>query len=60
MNAGTYVAIALFMVGVIYHAGSTAQRIAALEAWREEIRDEFHELRTSIEELKDLIRGVRE
>jgi hypothetical protein len=40
--------------------GSTAQRIASLEKWRDELRTEFHELRASIEELKDLIRGDRE
>jgi predicted dienelactone hydrolase len=59
MNPGVYVAIGLFMVGVIYHAGSIAARVGALEVSLSETRDEFRELRKDIAELKQLLLGDR-
>jgi hypothetical protein len=57
MNPAAYVAIGLFMVGVIYHAGMIAARVGALEDRLGETRKEFSDLRKDIAELKGLMLG---
>lgn len=59
MEAATYVTIALFMAGVIYHAGYLAARVAALELWRAEMKADFADIRHSLTELVTMAKNRR-
>lgn len=47
-----WTAIALFMVGVIYHAGYQAARITHMEEWKAEVGKAFDDLHATLRELR--------
>jgi hypothetical protein len=55
MELGAQIAIALFMVGVIFQAGRLTVRVEKLEEWREELRVSFDVLHRELGEIKDLV-----
>lgn len=50
----TYIAIALFMAGVIFYSGQLSARVTSLERWRrefrEEVRQQFQGLREDLQQ----------
>lgn len=50
-NVG-WTAIALFMVGVIFHAGYQAARLTHLEEWKGEVKKAFDDLHATLRELR--------
>lgn len=45
-DAATLIAVALFIVGIVYHAGRLSSRVERLEDWRSEVRDDLKTIRT--------------
>jgi hypothetical protein len=54
---GALVALGIFVAGLVYHAGGLAQRLAALEEWRRELREDMRGLNSKLDEALRLIRG---
>lgn len=52
LTQGSIVTLALFIAGLIYHAGAMAQRVAQLEKWREEMRGDVKDIKDGIAELQ--------
>ncbi len=55
METAGYVAIAMFMAGVIFNAGYLTARVSHLEQWRGELLLELSELRASVGHIEQML-----
>lgn len=55
MMAGTYVAIAVFILGITFHAGYLSARVAHLEEWKGEAKVAFDAIHAALRELRDAV-----
>jgi len=49
-----WTAIAIFMCGVIFHAGYQAARITHLEEWKTEVNKSFDAFHAALREIREL------
>lgn len=56
--AGVVSTLAIFLAGVIFHAGHVSARVQELERWRVSIRDDMHEISEKIGALDGSIRAL--
>ena len=57
LTQASIVALGLFVVGLIYHAGQMTQRLATVERDQNRVYDELRRINAAIEEVKGMIRG---
>lgn len=43
-----WITLACFVAGLIYYAGRAAARIDALEDWRDEVKDDFKDIKRDL------------
>ena len=53
------VALVLALLGAVFHAGQLSARLAAIEAWRLEIRGDFLQIRGTLHRIEIRL-GIRE
>lgn len=59
METAGLVALAIFMVGVVFYSGRLTTRVEHLETWRSEVREEFQSLHGHLLRLEHLITGEK-
>lgn len=57
LTQASVITLALFIAGLIYHAGQLAERVKQLEQWRAELRADISTIKAGIDECKSMIRG---
>lgn len=55
--AALLITLALFVLGLAYHAGRVSMRVDKLEEWRGEMRTEVHEVFQALRRVERLIKG---
>lgn len=53
------VTLAIFLAGVIFHAGYLSARVGALEGWRKEAREDVLWIRQQLTELTSVYHGSK-
>jgi hypothetical protein len=54
---GAIAGLGTFVGGLVFHAGQMTQRVASLEQWRAELRQDLQRLDSKLDRIELLIRG---